>query len=296
MGKWRAARVAVWSGGVLLALVLFLSAKSWISTEPTIVGIVATLIAGACSTAMSLGKVSDRQKAVLFAATVAGYGAIAAALISLDRQNRKVEAQRQVAEAQSHASLTAIQRSTEETVRIQARNTELQERLLAMSREIASFAQAGIRTTTGGDSFAYIHTWVPSNTAVLSVAHSGRYPLYDVKIRVYDQTWPEGSAPHATFATLKEFPVIAPHGYFLLHGDSWDAASGGPDLSHQDEAYFVAGFTARNGGWMQQVKLRKVGEQWKVATLVSRRVGRVDKVLLELADPGFPRPGGKILW
>jgi hypothetical protein len=244
---------------------------------------------------MGLGKISDRSKMALFLATVVAYVIIGATVFSLDRQNREAEERRKLAEVQSQASLAAIQKATNGTARLQVRNTELQERLLAMSREIASLAQAGIRTTTGGDSFAYIHTWVASNTAILSVAHRGRYPLYEVKVRIYDQTWPEGSPPHATFAALKEFPVIPPHAFLLLHGDASGVASGGPDLSHQDEAYFVVSFTARNGGWMQQVKLRRVGEQWQVATQVTRRVGRIHTILLEWADAGFPRTD-KIRW
>jgi hypothetical protein len=296
MWKRRAVRVAAWLGGVLLALILIVAAKRWISSEPTTAGIVATLIAGVSSAAMGLGQVSNRGKAVLFAATLAGYVVIFIALTTLERQNKNVEAQRQVAEAQSQESLRAIQKSTEEAGRIQARNTELQERLLAMSREIANLGQVGIRTTTGGDSFAYIHTMVFSDTVYLSVDHIGKYPLYEVKVILYDQAWPEGSPPHAKFSTLREFPVIAPRASYPLHGDAWGVAPGGPVLVNQDQAYFVAQFSARNGGWGQQVRLRKVGEQWQVATQVRKRTGRVNKVLLELADPGFPRTRGKIMW
>lgn len=68
------------------------------------------------------------------------------------------------------------------------------------SDEVAELNKQIALSITGGDSFAYlIPTRVAPNAAVLTLVHQGKYPLYDLHIRIVDlEKW----AQHKHFSLL----------------------------------------------------------------------------------------------
>jgi len=207
----------------------------------------------------------------------------------------QAETQRQLAEAQHAASLTRLETASQETVRLQTENAELQKRLLDSNKTIARLAQASIDATTGGGSFCYMrYDKMTDTTAVPNFIHVGAYAIDEVVARIYaindqDEELLADGTP-LTKATKQQFDqatkrdtihlgLIIPSSKFFPQ----DAALLGTATR------FKVVFAARNGSWTQQHRRSKVGEKWYQAFRVRKDIPKPSKVIFTHIDKDFPR-------
>ncbi len=149
-----------------------------------------------------------------------------------------------------------------------------------------------IRTSTGGDSFCYVSFGNLTDAGALRVATPGgsfRYPLHNVTVHFVDQDDPTAgplsgeqyqigdiSDPHVA----ESLPPIS-----LMKRKRWN---------------FLIEFTALNGMWYEQAKLRKVDAMWEVAVKVTKWVPVGDKkpmqvrTIFESVSKNYPRTNGEV--
>lgn len=171
-----------------------------------------------------------------------------------------------------------------------ALNTELQQRLLKQGDTIADLSKQNIAAVTGGDSFCYLAPFpvLPAGNQ-RSVVQSGKYPLSDLTIWVYNERNPEASPKW-----VQRFPSMPPHGFTVV-----------PEfVSFQgDRVDYLISFTGRNGFWQQYLMYRRVRDRWATATQVTRiqfadeRKPKTSTKLYEYVDKEFPRDKkGEVDW
>jgi len=148
-------------------------------------------------------------------------------------------------------------------------------------------AEETLQTITGGDSFAYFSTTGLSpgaTSGLLVLVHQGEYPLYDltarwVDLRKFDKI--KGNITIQNFTSADTNMTIGS----LTPGFS--RLSGPLDLGSSNERGFNIFFTARNGGFTQELRFRRVDNQWLSATRVTRH--RTEAPLYERIDDEYPR-------
>jgi hypothetical protein len=195
------------------------------------------------------------------------------------------------------SSMQDLQRSTSEVGRVTALNTNLQERLLSSSAMIAQLARQGINTATGGDSFAYAVISPFNETrdgGMVTVVQQGRYPLYDVDVRIIDLVEFQKKIANKQQLSLDDFSAT------VLHAGNFSSRSAKllrqvrfSDTQKQDFNFF---FDAKNGFWTEKLRYRLVGGVWKQALTVSRSDGKSERVMLTKVDDGYPTVAGQVEW
>jgi hypothetical protein len=145
---------------------------------------------------------------------------------------------------------------------------------------------------SGGESFCYLMLASLNrngNTGQATVIQQGKHPLYDVSARILDLQAFEMIKGNLTFENLRTTEIHRAYGLLIpgycKSGEFWNLGDGA-----------VRGFnifwTARNGGFIQQLRFRRVDGQWYHATKVERGA-----VLLEEIQPGYPRnEQGEVDW
>jgi hypothetical protein len=138
--------------------------------------------------------------------------------------------------------------------------------------EISRLQMESANAITGGNSFAYMLVQVPdpkaANTAIPLFIHQGKYPLYDVQARIVDLD------EHNRLRDQKDF-IAASKALLgttltvgnLTPGFASSSSVGLPHPSGQDFSYNVF-FIARNGAWIQSLRMRWVGNGWAMANKV----------------------------
>jgi len=162
---------------------------------------------------------------------------------------------------------------------------------------IIGLQQENTNAITGGDSFAYVGFRIfsldgksPNANAmpddlflVPDIIHSGKYPLYDVKVRFHQTGVPSSQS----IAGEKNYPLgnLAPG--FATSSSVVRFQHHGKDINYN------IFFAARNGGWVQILRMRWMGNGWAAANKVLK--GKT--VLLREVSNNFPRTeDGKIDW
>ncbi len=161
------------------------------------------------------------------------------------------------------------------------------------NEEIARLSQHIANAVTGGPTVCYLipYGWVGPGSILCT---HGDYPLYDVSIRVTDlqiftrlAATPEGRLLlRQADAFVYKIPELPPKCSttlpftFDLHGDTrtWNIF-----------------FIARNGPFMQKLRMKLVAGKWEYANQVLRENGR--DVACEQISPSYPRnPDSSISW
>jgi hypothetical protein len=173
---------------------------------------------------------------------------------------------KQTAEAAESAAelrrqITDLETATAEAARLQALTTELQKQVLEMSRLNTEMAKEGLATVTGGDSFCWMIMSQPRCTSPVFL-HSGKYPLYDVSMRVADMN--KARMDIFPFDVLQMSLGEMQPGLVKVNGNLLLPFS---DENAQDFNVF---FTARNGIWNEFLRLRRIGDHWSFAVQVWR--------------------------
>lgn len=159
-------------------------------------------------------------------------------------------------------------------------------------QELNNFILSSI---TGGDSFCYVDIGSISQTndhGFLVVVQQGKYPLYDLNIRIVD---------------LDKFDKIKDN----LSLEKWASAETrlnlgtlSPGIAQLVGPISFPGKTnlrfnifaiARNGGTTQVLRMRLINNKWARATKVTK--SDTNAVIYENTDKEFPKdPKGNVLW
>lgn len=167
---------------------------------------------------------------------------------------------------------------------IAALNREISNNQIALrqkSEEIAQLSNASLSSITGGDSYCYLSYIQPGNAnrLMLVVNHVGKYPLYDVNMRIVD---------------LHEFSKKIKSNQYTIDDIQKDKAikieSMTPEMTtmtfdelvlpDSGEMELNVFITARNGYWIQNIKLKRINRELKQRTILEKQIGLSDKVKL----------------
>ncbi|MBH0193766.1 MAG: hypothetical protein HP492_18745 [Nitrospira sp.] len=143
------------------------------------------------------------------------------------------------------------------------------------------------KAVTGGDNFPYVMINMGKDSGGLLVHNPGDTPLYDVSFRMWDPA--DYEAPNKPSRSFEEFlakSIIREVGNLTPSGASYQ---GTIPLPNSDSKDFKVTIRARNGGFTEWIKLRKVNGVWTRAVRVHPgEVNPGESILYEFADPGFP--------
>ncbi|MHA6492263.1 hypothetical protein ACX0MV_03300 [Pseudomonas borbori] len=181
------------------------------------------------------------------------------------------------------------QRSSEsQTVEIKQLNT----RILTLSEENKTLAKEGIASVTGGDGFVYVDilkNLFPNALSPVVVSES-TYPQYDLSIRFFDE---HKNHEDQIARPLKLNIATLPPGQsvyeripaFDLEGKS-------------DYAKFNLFISARNGSFIEELRLRKVSGEWYSAFRVFKNnLDGSRSLLIERSMAEYPKlPDGTLVW
>jgi hypothetical protein len=149
---------------------------------------------------------------------------------------------------------------------------------------------------TGGDTVAQVYlqidtqTW--TGTAVPLVVNAGKYPLYDIEIRLVDvdEVRREVADKSPSQEALLGKTFIVPN---LTPGMARDIDGALQHPANSRDYNYNIFFVARNGTWTQQLRMKWMGDGWARATRIMRD-GR--EVLTEVIG-AYPRTSaGEIEW
>jgi hypothetical protein len=229
----------------------------------------------------------------LFLAVVLSVVAIAAIGQENDKRNRDEASSRQE-EQQHFESIIGGLQNTIATSATQFAAT------MRRSNQIVGSVQESINTITGGNSFCYL-AFTASKESETSVTigrylavQQGKYPLYGVHARVVDLT----KAPH-TSADFNAATITLNIGD-LAKDTSESLPSIVPFVNGPNESFNIF-FSAHNGLWTENLRMRDVSGAWRSAIRVFRdRIGKQGKYesynVFELVDPEYPLINGKVDW
>jgi hypothetical protein len=184
--------------------------------------------------------------------------------------------------------------------------TKVQEELKAKSDEVAELNRNIAASVTGGDSFCYFTFNFDSNGGRPIVIQQGKYPLYEVNVRVVDldkwdaveeQSKKGGGAPSAletmkSSETLFDIGNMGPHEARVMNAFV-------PFPPNKEKLRFNIFINARNGWFTELLRVYKVNGEWRPAIKVTK-----DNIsdtgpdgepitLMEMIDPALK---GKIDW
>lgn len=169
--------------------------------------------------------------------------------------------------------------ATGQWVRV-SRQAKVEGSLAEVLRQLEATAKRLSDTMTGGDAFAFVYMDLTSpSPARITVRQFGAFPLAGVDVamwRLPPSTSPEMRGP---FRRVKVGELAVgqtyanPFDIVHLSGESYD---------------FQVTFQARNGMWIQELYLRRIGDQWEQASVTFRLNGTI--ALVE-APGAFPTTG-----
>lgn len=164
----------------------------------------------------------------------------------------------------------------------------------ASERRVAELNEHIASSITGGNSFAYITLpAVAPSTHGLTVIHQGKYPLYDLKVRIVDLANWEKKQTRSLFDLQKDERHLS-----VGNLAAGQASVLGPVQIDGDSTSWNLFFGARNGFWTELLRIRRVGAELKFAIKVKKdsQAGEAETVF-EKVDPGYPRnEAGRVEW
>jgi len=169
-----------------------------------------------------------------------------------------------------------------------AEQTANERRIAELNAELRSFI-------TGGDSFAYMTVTVLKSPTLMLV-HQGKYPLYDLNVRIVDLAKYEKMEKQGVsfLERMKEdahmnFGNLAPNHVRILQ----------PLGINGETLKWNLFFDARSGFFSEMLRVRRIGNEWKTAMKVTRSnlTSGETKTLFEKIDLGYPlSKDGQVEW
>lgn len=205
------------------------------------------------------------------------------------------------AEERLQVQLENLENASTKLLVVQEENGELQRKVMKLAQQNAELSTQQLHTVTGGDSFCYMGFNFQSSTPIPVFSHCGRYPLYDLGVRIVDidrmtKKAERGEPPALSDSIEMKIGELQPGMGTFARGLSVPFPS-------QTCQRFNIFFSARNGMWNQLLRLRRIGDHWSVAlrVIIHPKPGEPlppDPLpALERIDPDFPRGSdGSISW
>lgn len=174
---------------------------------------------------------------------------------------------------------------------------DLYRQLAEKSNEIARLNREVAKSITGGNSFCYLALTLgggETNTPNIVFVHKGRYPLYDVGVRIVDlEKWGR-LGKKLTMQDLRQTDTYINLGNLSRNQVSLKGTLKLPDSGQQRFNIF---FSARNGFWNQALRLKRVSGHWRMASKVTRRLNGKTVTVYRKVDSDFPRnEAGQVNW
>lgn len=175
--------------------------------------------------------------------------------------------------------------------------SDIQSRLANLITQLEIKTAETTAFITGGDSVCYLTGNMgtqhhPHQVDPVWIVHHGRYPLYDIQIRIVDidlstalvetPMWLERRNEYETLTKLGS----------LIPGHAADINVALPIHPDSTVRNFNIFFSARNGSFTQLLRFRKIDGQWLRATKVV-----MAKTMYEDVPEGYPRDAnGQVNW
>lgn len=206
-------------------------------------------------------------------------------------------------ETELRSEITRLTSASSEITRLQSLNNKLEEQLLDLGRMNTSLVKENTSVVTGGDSICYMDFMYQVGQPIPVFVHVGRYPLYDLDVRIVDLV-----KMRKRFAEHLGVDLASDVSYKIREfqaGKAWIDQSLSVPFSDQREQDFNVFFSARNGIWTEQLRLRNVSGQWVKAIQVFFspyvRSGKTSKPspkpIYEEVSKEFPRNAdGTVPW
>jgi hypothetical protein len=200
---------------------------------------------------------------------------------------------REKADSQVQIQQELVKKS-DEVAQLNREIAQAQRDLRFKSDEIAELNRTIAASVTGGDSFCYIDmSSYGANEALLMLVHQGRFPLYDISIRIVDLQKFDLIKNIPTLEALSSAQVTLRAGNLAPNQSSLLTKLPLPNTDLQAFNIFIS---ARNGFVDQLLRARRLHGRWIFASKVMRGY-KNDEVLLEKIDEGFPRnKQGQVDW
>lgn len=206
------------------------------------------------------------------------------------RSDAIAELNHSIAEAQQDLRL-----KSEKIAALNQEIAEAQRDLRGKSEEIAELNKQTTNSITGGDSFCFIRTdELMEPTPNLVVEHSGKYPLYDVYIKLLDEDFADellksgksiGDAVSQSSVHRYMGNITPLQKLFVSKAFRVDSQT------HRYSVYFYG----RNGVWHQWLRMKRVNGIWRTAIRVTG--SNSARIVFEFIDIDFPRNDkGEVEW
>ena len=156
------------------------------------------------------------------------------------------------------------------------------EQLRQKNEEIARLNQETANAVTGGDSFCYLMP-LGNHPEMALLIHNGKYPLYDVSVRIVDLDDPALAKPTLSMLAANTINI----GNVPANSSQVLSSVIKPGSDRKRLNIF---FSARNGFYTQELGMILRSGQWKSATRVTRNLpdGKSETVLTKI-DPEYPK-------
>lgn len=155
-----------------------------------------------------------------------------------------------------------------------------------LSKDLAKTSIELTNNIIGGDSYCYLAIGnISQNTALLTVVSEGKYPIYEVQIRIVDLELFNQIKGNFSLETMNKTQVILNLGN-IPSKTAKSAGNISADFSKNEKDFNVF-FSARNGFFTQTIRMRKVNGVWKTKTQVTKQFS--NEILFQKTDEGFPK-------
>lgn len=174
--------------------------------------------------------------------------------------------------------------------KVESNLQNIQDRIGSLVQDLEEKTHNLIGHLTGGESFCYL-TFNPGkgNSGCEIVIHHGEYSLFEVAARIVDLDIFDQVSHDLSLENIKKSQIHRSYGNlvpgYCLMRELWS-------FENILERRLNVFWTARNGGFTQLLRFKKVSNQWYSAIRVSR-----EKIIFELIQDGFPRnENGEVNW
>jgi hypothetical protein len=189
-----------------------------------------------------------------------------------------------------------LAKKSDEIADLNRQIADAQRDLRSKSDEIAELNRQISHSLTGGDSYCYIRFMLgDTDSARMMLLHQGKYPLYDVSLRMWDPNDYGPGSEKLSFEELTKKDLIVNLGNLSPNQATLLGKVQLPQTGIKD---FALSFGSRNGFVEEVIKLRRINGQWVAAYRVrSQQPDGSAVVLFEEIAKDFPLgKDGKVEW
>jgi hypothetical protein len=192
---------------------------------------------------------------------------------------------------QSRRGIKSEAEMQEQVIGLKATIGQLKSEVAEQGRVNAELAKESIGAVTGGDSFCWMQVNHQFGYPTPIFVHSGKHPWYDVDIRITDlQKLRSGIQPSDVALRVPE----------LNPGRAYMNPKACLPFSDDQGQDFNIFFSARNGMWVEKLRLRKKEGEWTSACQVwitNPTAAAPREPMFEEISAGYPRAeDGTVDW